>query len=108
MSSPSGESERALEILTAMVQEGKAADRAVNIEADERDIKRAHPELVILLRGHAFFKLMRQGDALRAESYFLKHTIGVYPDGETTGNDFVDTLLARLKARRAGIPARPR
>lgn len=102
-----GESDRALDILTLMVQEGKAINRAVDIEVDKYDIHRAHPELVILLRGHAYFSIRKQGDILRAESYYRKHIRGVYPDGVSTGNPFVDTLLARLETTaRAGGPPR--
>jgi hypothetical protein len=88
-----------------MVQEGKAINCAVDIEVDKRDINRAHPELVILLRGHAYFSIRKQGDTLRAESYYRKHIRGVYPD-VSTGNPFVDTLLAQLEttARTGGPP----
>lgn len=99
--------DHALEILTIMVLEGKAKNGAVSIEVDSRDITRAHPELVVLLRGQAYFNMRRQSDTGRTESYYYNHIRSVYPDGSaSTGNIFVDKLLAELKtaAQDEGLP----
>lgn len=92
-----GEWNRALDILTQMVQNKAAAGNAVNAEDNPLDIKRAHPELVLLLRGQALFDLRRMGVAIRAASYYRNYISADYPDGFSIGIDLVDKLLEEIK-----------
>jgi hypothetical protein len=93
-----GEWNRALDILTQMVGEGRAAATAVSNDAHPLDITRAHPELVMLLRGQALFDLRGMGNANRAHAYYLNHICVIYPDGFSTGIEFVDKLLVEIHA----------
>ncbi|KAL6599534.1 hypothetical protein ACP70R_045671 [Stipagrostis hirtigluma subsp. patula] len=94
-----GEWDRSLEILDLMVQGGQALNCAVNTEENPSDIFRAHPELVLLLRGQSYFDIKRQGDALRSNSYYQKYINAVYPDDTSTGSPFVDeTLMATIRS----------
>nr|CAB3501894.1 unnamed protein product [Digitaria exilis] len=94
-----GEWDRALEVLSVMVQNGEAVATGVDTaQPKPLDIKRAHPELVIMLRGRSFFDLMGKGDVVRAAAYYDHHIKRTYPD-DTAGNQFVDTLLADLKLK---------
>ncbi|TVU00399.1 hypothetical protein EJB05_54166, partial [Eragrostis curvula] len=67
--------DRAFEILDEMVTNGQAVAGAIETEGiDPLDIRRAHPELVILLRGQAYWDLKgREGDA-RANAYLITLT----------------------------------
>lgn len=92
-----GEWNRALDILTKMVRNGAAAGTAVNAEANPLDI-RTHPELVLLLRWQALFDLRKMGDAIRDGAYHRNYICADYPDGSSTGIEFVDKLLAEIQA----------
>nr|CAB3496957.1 unnamed protein product [Digitaria exilis] len=71
-----GEWDRALE-----VQNGEAVATGVDTaQPKPLDIKRAHPELVIMLRGQSFFDLMGKGDVVRAAAYYNHHIKRTYPD----------------------------
>ena len=85
-------------LLTQMVGEGRAAATAVSNDAHPLDITRAHPELVMLLRGQALFDLRGKGNANRAHAYYLNHICVIYPDGFSTGIEFVDKLLVEIHA----------
>jgi len=65
-----GEWNRVLDILTQMVLDGKAAATAVGNDPHPLDIRRTHPELVVLLRGQALFDLRGMGNAIRADAYY--------------------------------------
>lgn len=93
-----GEWNRALDILTKMVRNGAAAGTAVNAEANPLDIRRTHPELLLLLRGQALFDLRKMGDAIRAGAYHRNYICADYPDGSSTGIEFVDKLMAEIQA----------
>jgi len=89
---------RALDILTHMVRNGAAAGNAVNAEANPLDIRRAHPELVLLLRGQALFDMRKMGDAIRAGAYHRNYICADYPHDSSTGIEFADKLLAEIHA----------
>ncbi|KAG0519696.1 hypothetical protein BDA96_08G008900 [Sorghum bicolor] len=92
-----GEWNRVLDILTQMVLDGKAAATAVGNDPHPLDIRRTHPELVVLLRGQALFDLRGMGNAIRADAYYRDNIRAIYPDDSSTGIEFVDKLLAEIK-----------
>ncbi|GJN13983.1 hypothetical protein PR202_gb00751 [Eleusine coracana subsp. coracana] len=99
--------EQALGILGDMVRSGQAISGAVdNPQADPREIRRSHPELVILLRGQHYIKT-KERDACQAENYYRDSITSTYAENASTGSCFADKLLQRLrnpKARLRGIP----
>ncbi|KAL6603597.1 hypothetical protein ACP70R_043958 [Stipagrostis hirtigluma subsp. patula] len=93
-----GEWDRALEILDVMVRNGQAVAGAVDAQGiDPLDISRAHPELVILLRGHAYWDRKRLDGDARAGAYYRDRIELLYPNG--TGSAFVDKLLASVRLK---------
>jgi hypothetical protein len=89
--------DRALEILTMMVLKGEAVAPGVATVHDPLDIVRAHPELVLHLRGQSYFDLIAKGDFNRADSYYRNNIEPLFPDG-TAGHDFADALLADINS----------
>lgn len=83
-----------LDHLDRMVSEGEAESAAV-ADAPMNNIYRAHPELVLRLRGQIFFDMLQAGDAGGAELYYVSFIQELYPDGTTTGSPFADKMLMK-------------
>uniref|UniRef100_A0A0D3HTA2 Uncharacterized protein n=1 Tax=Oryza barthii TaxID=65489 RepID=A0A0D3HTA2_9ORYZ len=82
--------EEALRRLERMVRDGEANNGPVPT-APSHDIYRAHPELVLLLRGEEYLRIKRLPNAAAdATRFYHKHIQNLYRSG-TTGSSFVDT-----------------
>lgn len=95
--------EQALGILDELVRRGEAINGAVeDTEADPRDIRRCHPEVVILLRGQNYTELKGK-DSCLANTYYQDTINSVYPEDTSTGSYFADKLLERLRNPKARL-----
>lgn len=102
-----GQWEHALQLLDRWVAEGKADNGAVEAGAPERDIYKAHPELVLWLRGQNYLDMQKQGCIRASEVYYHNSIAALYPDGVSTGSSFADTIIESLKKiKRTGSPLR--
>ncbi len=73
-----------------MVRDGEANNGPVPT-APSHDIYRAHPELVLLLRGEEYLRIKRLPNAAAdATRFYHEHIQNLYRSG-TTGSSFVDT-----------------
>ncbi|KAL6630627.1 hypothetical protein ACP70R_028478 [Stipagrostis hirtigluma subsp. patula] len=92
-----GKWEDALEILAQIVHRGEALNEAIDgVQVDPNDIRSCHPELVLLLRGQAYFD-RKDHDSSGAQAYYRDYISAIYPEGTSTGSAFVDNLLARIR-----------
>jgi pentatricopeptide repeat protein len=99
--------EQALGILDEMVKRGEAVNGAVDgAQADPPEIRRSHPELVILLRGQRYIDMKKRGGDLDAQTYYHDFITAIYPQNASTGSSFADKLLARLGSPDPDAPVR--
>ncbi|RLN08439.1 hypothetical protein C2845_PM11G27850 [Panicum miliaceum] len=88
-----------------MVSEGEAENGTV-ADAPLNNIYKAHPELVLQLRGQVFFDMLQEGHIAQAQLYYQGSIQALYPDGTDTGSLFVDKMLMRIirQMARTGLP----
>lgn len=102
-----GKWDRALQVLARMVFQGEAVNGAVE-GAPGLDIYKAHPELVLWLRGQAYFDMWREGCTTASEAYHRDSIAALYPDGSSTGSIFADNNImpSIRELRTTGSPLR--
>lgn len=77
-----------------MVGNGQAVNGAVENNEYPNDIFKAHPELVLRLRGQNYFEMLREGNTGAAQAYYQGQIAAFYPNN-STGSPFVDRTLLR-------------
>ncbi|KAK3159770.1 hypothetical protein QOZ80_1BG0050880 [Eleusine coracana subsp. coracana] len=101
-----GRWEGALVHLEHMVRNGQATNGAVQNNEAPNDIFRAHPELVLRLRGQILFDMVQQGHIGLAQAYHQGQIAIFYPN-DSTGSPFVDKSIMKSirKLLSDGLPA---
>lgn len=102
-----GKWDDALQVLDHMVNQGEAVNGAVE-GASEHDVYKAHPELVLWLRGQAYFDMWGQGCTHPAKLYHQGSIANLYPDGHSTGSTVADKNImpSIRKLEKTGSPLR--